>query len=148
MGLLYRGLFWFVMLTTLSSGLLGFLLKLPAVYRPDAYLVAGAPGTGASPFEVLASYVFGLTYVCPLVGLAYAHAQGSAAAKRAACMAPLAYHAASVFGVLRVFPHALNPAVAPLPTAAGMHAVYVVLLALLAWSAEDDGGGRRSAKQA
>jgi hypothetical protein len=42
----------------------------------------------------------------------------SSAAKRAACLMPLVYHAASVLGVLRVFPAALNPAVAPLPAAA------------------------------
>ena len=139
----YTALFYFTTLTTLLSGGLGFLLKLPAFYKPDAYLVgprgALAPGTGETPFEILSTYVFGVMYVGPLVGMAYAHAEGSGAAKRAACLMPLVYHAASVLGVLRVFPTALNPAVAPLPAAAGMHAVYAGLFAALFWAAGDAG---------
>ena len=36
---LYILLFYFTTLTTLLSGLLGFGLKLPQFYRPDAYLI-------------------------------------------------------------------------------------------------------------
>ena len=137
--MLYTALYYFTTGTTLLSGGLGFLLKLPAFYKPDAYLVgprdALAPGTGETPFEQLSTFVFGVMYVGPLVGMAYAHLEGSAAAKRAACLMPLVYHTASVLGVLRVFPAALNPAVAPLPTAAAMHVVYAGLFAALFYAA-------------
>lgn len=153
MGLLYTVLFYFLTLTTALSGGLGLLLKWAAIYRPDAYYVGAAGsqrvGTGSTPFEVLATFVFGLIYVLPLLGMVYAHWQGSAAAKRAAGLTPLAYHAASVYGVYIVFPDALNPAVAPLPAAAAQHAVYAVLFALLLWAAEDDDRlSRRSASAA
>ena len=139
MGLLYTSLFWFVLATTLMSGGLGFLLKFPSFYRPDAYLVGEdlAVGRGDTAFEVLATYVFGLIYVLPLFGMAYAHWAGSAVAIRAAALMPMLYHAASVAGVLFVFPAALNPIVAPLTMAAGSHAFYAALLLLLMWSAED-----------
>ena len=142
--MLYTALFYFTTGTTLLSGGLGFLLKLRDFYRPDAYLIGArdslAPGTGATPFEELATFVFGVVYVGPLVGMAYAHVEGSAAARRAACLMPLVYHAASVLGVLRVFPAALNPAVAPLPAAAAMHAVYAGLFAALFFAATDAAG--------
>ena len=142
--MLYTALFYFTTGTTLLSGGLGFLLKLPAFYKPDAYLIgpvgALVPGTGETPFEKLSTFVFGTMYVGPLVGMVYAHFEGSAAAKRAACLMPLVYHAASVLGVLRVFPSALNPAIAPLPAAAGMHAVYAGLFAALFFAATDAAG--------
>ena len=137
MGVLYAPLFYLIVVTTAMSGGLGFLLQLPSFYRPDAYLVGDAAGTGGTPFERCATYVFGLIYVLPLVGMIFAHAEGSAAARRAAVLMPLLYHAASVFGVLYIFPDALNPDVAPLPMAAGMHAVYTLLCAALFWSVED-----------
>jgi hypothetical protein len=73
-----------VCLTTASSGScwsprsrvvgLGFLLKMESIYRPDAYLLGTAdalsPGTGRTPFEELATFVFGLVYVVPLLGMA------------------------------------------------------------------------------
>ena len=147
--MLYTGLFYFTTTPTLLSGELGFLLKLPAFYKPAAYLLgprsALAPGDGTTPFEELSTFVFGTIYVGPLVGMVYAHLEGSAAAKRAACLMPLVYHIASVFGVLRVFPAALNPAVAPLPAAAGMHAVYAGLFAALFYAATDAAGkGKRA----
>ena len=146
---LYTCLFAFTTATTLLSGGLGFLLKLPAFYRPDAYLIGArgalAAGTGETPFEVLATFVFGTMYVGPLVGMVYAHVEGSAAAKRAACLMPLIYHAASVVGVLRVFPAALNPAVAPLTSAAAMHAVYAGLFAALFYAATDAAAKQRVA---
>ncbi len=144
--MLYTTLFYFTAGTTLLSGGLGFLLKLPAFYRPDAYLVgphtALAPGTGETPFEMLSTYVFGIVYCGPLVGMAYAHLEGSAAAKRAACLMPLVYHAASAVGLLR-FKAALNPAVAPLPTAVGMHVVYAGLFAALFYAATDAVGASK-----
>ena len=121
------------------SGGLGFLFKVPAFYRPDAYLINGIPATGTTPFETLSTYVFGVIYCGPIVGMVFAHFEGSAAAKRAAALMPFIYHAASVFGVLYVFPHALNPAVAPLNAAAGMHAFYALLFAALFYSAKDEG---------
>jgi hypothetical protein len=135
--MLYTILYWGTTVTSLMSGGLGFLLKVPAFYRPDAYLINSAPGTGTTPFEVVATYVFGVIYCGPIIGMVYAHFEGSAAAKRAAALMPFIYHAASVFGVLYVFPHALNPAVAPLNAAAGMHVVYAILFAALFYSAED-----------
>ena len=146
---LYTYLYFFTTLTTLLSGLLGFGLKLPQFYHPDAYLVgpqnALIIGTGETPFEVLATFVVSVVYVGPLVGMAYAHFEGSAAAKRAACLMPLVYHAASVYGVLRVFPHALNPVVAPLASAAIMHAVYALLFLALFCAAEDVVKGKAKA---
>ena len=143
MSIAYAALYWFVIATTLMSGALGFLLKLPNFYFPHVYLVTTGPsgalsaGTGLTPFEVLATYTFGILYVAPLVGMVYAFFEGSAAAKRAACLMPFVYHAASVWGVLEVFPAALNPAVATLASAAGMHAFYAVLLAVLVVFASD-----------
>lgn len=141
MALLYTCLFWFLFVTTLMSGGLGFFGKLSSIYRPDAYLIGPLSeltvGTGTSPFEELSTFVFGIVYVGPLVGMLYAHLDGSASSKRAASLMPLVYHASSVVGVLFVFPHALNPAVAPLASAAAMHGVYAALFALLFWSAED-----------
>jgi hypothetical protein len=139
---LYTRLYWFCTITTLMSGGLGFLLKVPGVYRPDAYVVIGydgiaAPGTGTTPFEICATYVFAIMYLAPLLGMAYAHVEGSIAAKRAACIVPLAYHLASTVGVIYVFPHALNPDVAPLGSAAGMHVFYAFLFALIWYYADD-----------
>jgi hypothetical protein len=94
-------------------------------------------GTGKTAFEILSTYVFGIIYVGPLIGMTYAHFEGSAAAKRAAAMMPFVYHTASIIGVLKVFPQALNPQVAPLSSAAGMHVVYALLFGLLIWSADD-----------
>ena len=136
---LYTILFYMIIITTAMSGGLGFLLKLPQFYRPDAYLIGSdlAVGAGDTPFERCATFVFGLIYVLPLAGMLYAHLEGSGAARRAAALMPLLYHAASVVGVLAVFPDALNPAVAPRPAAAGMHAFYALLCAALFWSAGD-----------
>lgn len=142
MGLLYNSLFYFTSITTALSGGLGFLLKLPAFYKPEAYLIGGLPATGKTQFELVATFVFGLVYTTPLPGLVYAHVQGSTVAKRVAALAPLAYHAASVYGVLAVFPSGLNPAVAPLASAAGMHVVYALLFAAQAWAAEDEPAGK------
>ena len=47
------------------------------------------------------------------------------------------YHIASTVGVLYVFPHALNPHVASLSMAAGMHVFYAALFALLWYYADD-----------
>ncbi len=141
--MLYTLLFYFTTFTTLISGFLGFGLKLPQLYRPDAYFIGArdalVAGTGETPFEVLATFVFFTIYVGPLVGMAYAHFEGSAAAKRAACLMPLFYHASSVIGILRFFPSAINPAVAQLHSAAAMHAVYAVIFAVLFWAAKDVG---------
>ena len=48
------------------------------------------------------------------------------------------YHLASVYGVLHVFGDHLNPEVAPLPVAAGMHAVYAGLFCIMILLASDD----------
>jgi hypothetical protein len=139
MSILYNSLYYFTTATTLMSGGLGFLLKLQSFYRPDAYLIGDnlTVGTGKTAFEILSTYVFGIIYVGPLIGMTYAHFEGSAAAKRAAAMMPFVYHTASIIGVLKVFPQALNPQVAPLSSAAGMHVVYALLFGLLIWSADD-----------
>ncbi len=137
---LHDGLFWFVSLTTLSSGGLGFLLKLPNFYHPETYLVYSpkgvlAPGTGETPFEQLATFVFGITYVAPIFGLAYARwFTKEASAMRAACIVPFLYHATNIYGVLVTFRHALSPEVS-LSTAVGVHAFYAGLFAALAWTA-------------
>ena len=141
MSLVYNGLFWFVFVTTLMSGGLGFLLKVPNFYFPNVYLIGPKEeltvGTGTTPFEILASYVFGIVYVGPLVGMLFAFYEGSAAALRASLLMPLVYHTASIFGVLWVFPHAMNPAMTTLASAAGMHAFYAVLLCILFVAAKD-----------
>ena len=145
--LLYTVLFHLIVSTTLMSGGLGFLAKLRGVYTPDAYLVGPAAalqvGTGSTPFERCATFVFGLMYVLPLAGMVFAHVQGSGAARRAAALTPLLYHAASVVGVLYVFPDALNPAVAPLSSAAAMHGVYALLCGALFWAAGDEPARKR-----
>jgi hypothetical protein len=143
MGAFYQVLFWFTVVTTAMSGGLGFLLKLPNFYHPNAYLVYNSngqltAGSGTTPFEVVSTYVFAMMYLIPLSGMLFAHWQGSAAAKRAAILTPFIYHAASVYGVIIVFPHGLNPAVASLSAAAGLHVVYAFLFALLFWLAEDN----------
>ena len=139
MGRLYTALFWALSAASLSSGLLGFGLKLPGFYRPDAYLIGprGSAGDGTTPFERCATFVFAVVYVGPLVGMGYAHVEGSRSARRAAAFMPLVYHAASVYGVLCAFPDALNPAVAPLWPAAAMHGVTAALFALMWYAAED-----------
>jgi hypothetical protein len=78
MGLLYTSLFWIISVTTCMSGGLGFLLKIPNFYHPDVYLVGHEmrPGTGTTAFEEVATLVFGLIYVGPLVGMLFAHIQG------------------------------------------------------------------------
>jgi hypothetical protein len=66
----------------MMSGGLGFLLKIPGLYRPDVYVIIGqdgiiTPGTGGTPFEICATYVFAIIYLGPLVGMVYAHIEGS-----------------------------------------------------------------------
>ena len=111
---------------------------MPNFYRPDVYLLApGVPGAGTTPFEAVAHFVFALVYLVPLVGMLYAHCQGSRAAKCAACLTPLCYHAASVVGALYIFPHGLNAAAAPLSQVVGTHAVMAVLLVALFFACDD-----------
>lgn len=137
MARLSTALFWFVTVTTCMSGF-GFLFKIPGIYTPDAYLVNGKPGTGTTEFEVVATFVFAIVYLAPIAGLVHAHMEGTASARRSAAIAPMLYHIASTFGVLFVFSRGLNPAVAPLSAAAGMHAVYGALFAWLYYLASDD----------
>jgi hypothetical protein len=134
---IHNGLYWLLTVTTAMSGGLGFLFKLDGFYNPDAYLVYNAqgqlrPGDGSTPFEVCATYVIAVTYLGPLVGMAYAKywQAGSPAAQQAAAIFPLVYHAAMVPGVFYVFPHALNPVKAPRTAAAAMHVVYAALFYL------------------
>jgi hypothetical protein len=101
----------------------------------------GTPGTGETPFEILATFVFGVVYLMPLCGMVYAHVHGSQGAKRAASLSGLFYHTASVFGMRFVFTSALNyqsPLMPPPPQDLSLHVVYAVLFALLFWSADDD----------
>lgn len=130
-------LFWFLTITTCISGGGGFLLKIPGLYFPDAYIVNGEVGTGTTDFEYVATFVFACVYLCPIFGLLYAHIWESHddAALRAACIAPMTYHAMSVVGIYVVFGRYLNPAVAPIHSAAGMHVFYALLFALLFWTA-------------
>ena len=53
-------------------------------------------------------------------------------------MAPALYHLSSTYGVLAVFGEYLNPAVAPIHAAAGMHIFYAFLFVLLYVFARDD----------
>ena len=140
--LLYHVLFWFYTITAIIIGGLGFLLKIPGLYRPDVYMIIGhdgmlAPGTGGTPFEFWATNVFAIVYLGPLVGMVYARIEGSKVAKRTSIIMPLVYHISSIMGVLFVFPHALNPHVASVTMAAGMHVFYAALFALLWYSADD-----------
>lgn len=126
------------------SGLLGFLLKIDAFYNPDAYLVYNSqglllPGDGTTPFEVCAHFVIGVAYVGPLFGMWYAKREGSAAAKQAAAIFPLLYHAAMIPGVLLVFSEALHPNKAPLVAAVSMHVVYTGLFYIFFQTAENNG---------
>lgn len=96
------------------------------------------PGDGSTPYEELTHFVFALMYLLPLVGMLYAHWQGSAAARNAAILMPLSYHLASVVGVWFVFPQALNPVIAHLYVAALTHLFYAILLLALYRTAVDD----------
>ena len=117
----------------------GFLFHVDRLgWTPDAYMVNGKPGTGLTDFETVAHFVFALVYLVPIAGVLHAHYEGTASARRSACVAPLLYHTASVYGCVTAFGPALNPAVATIPVAASMHAVYGVLFALLYWLAHDD----------
>lgn len=113
---------------TCTSGF-GLLLQLPSIYRPDAYLVGmdRQPGTGNTPFERLAAYVFGLVYVCPMAGMLFAHYSNNRGARRATAVVPLMYHAASSFAALFVFTDALNPMVASPAASAMLHGVFALL---------------------
>jgi hypothetical protein len=140
---IHNGLYWFLTVTTFMSGGLGFLFKIDGFYNPDAYLVYNSqgqllPGDGTTPFEICATFVIAIAYVAPLVGIMYAKWQGSAAAKQAAAIFPLVYHASMIPGVLWVFPHSLDPIKAPLGAAASMHAVYAGLFYMFVRTAEDD----------
>ncbi len=88
------------------------------------------PGTGATPFERLAAFVFGLVYLVPLVGLLHAHfyCDGNI---RSAATVPAAYHLMSSMGCLFVFSDALNPALASSLSSATMHFVFFVLFVVL-----------------
>jgi hypothetical protein len=129
-------LFWFLALTTCVSGF-AFLFKIPGVYRPDAYIVDGAPGTGQTGFEKVATFVFACVYLAPISGVihAYFDAENQNAAMRSASMAPMVYHIMSFLGVYFVFGEYLNPALASVDSAAAMHGVYAVLFGLLYWTA-------------
>lgn len=142
---IHNGLYWVLIVTTFLSGGLGFLFKIDGFYNPDAYLVYNAqgqllPGDGTTPFEVCATFVIAIAYVGPLVGMMYAKWQGSKAAKQAAAIFPMLYHASMIPGVLWVFPQALDPVKAPLGAAAAMHVVYAGLFGWLIYTAEDTDG--------
>jgi len=141
--IIHNGLFWFLTVTTLMSGGLGFLLKIDAFYNPDVYLVYNSqgdllPGDGTTPFEVCAHYVIGIAYVGPILGMLYAKLEGSAAAKKAASVFPLAYHCSMIPGVVLVFSHALDQEKAPLGAAVSMHALFAALFYVFYQTAEND----------
>lgn len=143
MSKLYTSLFWFVTMTSLLSGFFGFLCKIPFLYYPQVYLIGDIanqrPGNGSTPFERLATFVFGLIYVLPMLGMFYAHFhKGSTAiTKRAALIMPWAYHIASTYGIFFVFPDALNQDFTSLGNAAMQHAFYAVLFSILFMACED-----------
>jgi hypothetical protein len=131
-------LFWFTTVTTCISGS-AFLFKIPSLYRPDAYLVDGIPATGTTDFETVATFCFACVYLVPIFGLIHAHLiERTASARRSAATAPMLYHCMSTYGVLFVFSKGLNPEVAPLSTAAGMHIIYGILFAIMYYIAQDD----------
>lgn len=141
---IHNGLFWFLSVTTLMSGLLGFLLKIDSFYNPDAYLVYNSkglllPGDGTTPFESCAHFVIGVAYVGPLFGMWYAKLEGSVAAKQVAAIFPFLYHAAMIPGVVIVFSEALNPNKAPLVAAVSMHVVYAGLFYIFFQTAGTNG---------
>ena len=111
----------------LVSVLLRFLFRIPGLYHPDAYIVNGAPGTGETSLEVIATYVFGLVYLVPIFGVVHAQfVEGTGAARRSAAVAPLLYHTLSVVGIDFVFGLHLNPAMTSMHAAAAI-GVYGVL---------------------
>ena len=132
-------LFWFVSVTTCISGM-GFLFRIPKLYHPEVYMVNELPGTGETDFEKVATFVFASVYLAPIAGVLYAGLlEGdSHAAMRAASISPMVYHAMSVVGVYFVFGQNLNPEVASIHAAAGMHIVYAILFGLLYWTATGD----------
>ena len=96
------------------------------------------PGTGQTGFEIIATFMFACVYLAPIAGVIHAHFGGTASARRSAAISPALYHIASTYGVLAVFGEHLNPYVAPVPAAAGMHAFYALLFVLLYIFARDD----------
>lgn len=136
MYVLAQVLFWFVTITTCSSGL-GFLLKIPRMYYPECYLVNGAPGTGTTDFETTATFVFACVYLAPIGGLVYAYAAFGPLSEgmMAAAVAPLLYHGMSFLGIYLVFGQHLNPAFTSRHAAAAVHGVYAILFGLLLWAA-------------
>ena len=137
MGRLYTFLFWFLTIGTCSSGS-AFIFKTPGWYHPDAYLVNGMPGTGKTDFEITATFVFALVYLTPIFGFVHAHYEGTASARRSASIAPMLYHLGSTLGVLFIFGDYLNPEVAPISLAAGMHAVMAILFVAMYFMAFDE----------
>ncbi len=125
--LVYRCLFWLLVITSSISGL--SLLVQRGSYRPDAYLVNGVPGTGQTPFERLAAFVFGLVYLVPILAMVYSYFFERSV--RSTSISPAAYHLISSFGCLFVFPDALNPALASPFTSAMLHFAFFILFCLL-----------------
>ncbi|GKZ00825.1 hypothetical protein MPSEU_001034200 [Mayamaea pseudoterrestris] len=133
-------LFWFLSVTSLISGICGFLLKLPKFYFPECYMVNGVPGTGDTDFEKIATFVFACVYIAPIGGLVYAYfAHGAVSeAMMSASIAPLLYHAMSFFGIYFVFGRYLNPEFTSMHGAAAVHAVYAILFGVLFWAASSN----------
>ena len=82
--------------------------------------------------------MFAWVYLAPIAGAIHVHFEGTASARRSAAIAPALYHIASTYGVLAVFGKYLNPDVAPVPAAAGMHAFYALMFVLLYIFARDN----------
>jgi hypothetical protein len=140
MNVLAKVLFWLLSVTTLISGICGFLLKLPRFYFPECYLVNGEPGTGETDFEKTATFVFACVYIAPIGGVIYAYfAHGAVSTgMMSACIAPILYHAMSFFGIYFVFGQYLNPAFTSIHIAAATHAVYAILFGILFWAASSN----------
>ena len=124
---IHCGLAWTLTALHFSSGL-AFLLKIPGIYRPDAYMIGPLglekPGDGTTKFENLARIPFGLCYVAPFISVIYAQFNGSCGAKKAASIFPIIYHLYSAFAAIFIFNDGLNPKVAPISAAFGQHLVF------------------------
>ena len=138
---IYVPLFWYFIVFNLHDGL-GYLFKVHFIYFPFAYMLGPEddlkPGTGETPYELATSYIFAWVHLMPLLGMLVAHFSGSRIAKISASLPLFVYHLASIYGLIFVFPMALNPEFISLPLTVRNHLSHAGLFAAMMWAAEDD----------
>jgi hypothetical protein len=141
-------LFWYFIVFNLHDGL-GYLFKVHFIYFPFAYMLGPEddlqPGTGETPYELATSYVFAWVHLMPLFGMVVAYFSGSRIAKIATSMPLFVYHLASIYGLIFVFPKALNPEFISLPLTVRNHLSHAALFAAMMWAAEDENMPARTA---